>query len=227
MTAARTTSRSPASARKRRGARHRVMSDLVINHTADNARLLHERPDLFVRDSEGKPVSPAAIDPDDPQAHGLGRPDRTRLPFRACAERADAHLRRLHRETPKARRARLPLRCRLQGAAGGLARPDPIRQGARARDPVRRRDAGLHLRGGAGDGGCGLRLPVQLLRVVEPQGALGPGAVRAPAGGGALHRLPENHDMARLAADIPGGPDAVAPGSRRATRSPPSSPRAC
>ena len=41
-----------------------VMSDLVINHTADNARLFHERPDLFVRDGEGKPVSPAAIDPD-------------------------------------------------------------------------------------------------------------------------------------------------------------------
>ncbi|MFF8798506.1 MULTISPECIES: maltotransferase domain-containing protein [unclassified Methylobacterium] len=43
-----------------------VMSDLVINHTADNARLFRERPDLFVRDGEGKPVSPAAIDPDDP-----------------------------------------------------------------------------------------------------------------------------------------------------------------
>ena len=43
-----------------------VMSDLVINHTADNARLLSERPDLFLRDSAGQPVSPGAVDPDDP-----------------------------------------------------------------------------------------------------------------------------------------------------------------
>lgn len=43
-----------------------VMSDLVVNHTADNARLAQERPDLFVRDAQGRPVSPSAIDPDDP-----------------------------------------------------------------------------------------------------------------------------------------------------------------
>ncbi|GLS43658.1 maltotransferase domain-containing protein [Methylobacterium brachythecii] len=43
-----------------------VMTDLVVNHTADNARLLQERPDLFLRDGEGHPVSPGAVDPDDP-----------------------------------------------------------------------------------------------------------------------------------------------------------------
>ncbi len=43
-----------------------VMSDLVINHTADNAKLAQERPELFVRDADGRFVSPGAVDPDDP-----------------------------------------------------------------------------------------------------------------------------------------------------------------
>ncbi len=44
----------------------RVMTDLVVNHTANDAKLVTERPDLFVRDADGKPVSPEAVDPDDP-----------------------------------------------------------------------------------------------------------------------------------------------------------------
>ncbi|MCJ2025075.1 maltotransferase domain-containing protein [Methylobacterium sp. J-067] len=43
-----------------------VMTDLVINHTADNARLVHERPDLFMREPDGSIMHPAAVDPDDP-----------------------------------------------------------------------------------------------------------------------------------------------------------------
>src|SRR3954447_20906088 len=44
----------------------KVMTDLVINHPADNAPLALERPDLYVRDAEGNIAHPAAVDPDDP-----------------------------------------------------------------------------------------------------------------------------------------------------------------
>ncbi len=42
------------------------MTDLVINHTADNARLVQDRPDLFMREPDGSIMHPAAVDPDDP-----------------------------------------------------------------------------------------------------------------------------------------------------------------
>lgn len=44
----------------------RVMTDLVINHTADNALLALERPDVYLLDQKGKIQSPFAVDPDDP-----------------------------------------------------------------------------------------------------------------------------------------------------------------
>ncbi|MEA3041611.1 MAG: hypothetical protein QOC65_1100, partial [Sphingomonadales bacterium] len=44
----------------------RVMTDLVINHTADDALLARERPDVYVRDEDGAIASPFAVDPDDP-----------------------------------------------------------------------------------------------------------------------------------------------------------------
>ncbi|WP_279358495.1 maltotransferase domain-containing protein [Methylobacterium indicum] len=44
----------------------KIMTDLVVNHAANDGRLAHERPDLFVRDASGAPVSPHAVDPDDP-----------------------------------------------------------------------------------------------------------------------------------------------------------------
>ncbi len=44
----------------------RVMTDLVINHTADDALLARERPDVYVRDEAGSIASPFAVDPDDP-----------------------------------------------------------------------------------------------------------------------------------------------------------------
>ncbi|KAA2238205.1 maltotransferase domain-containing protein [Salinarimonas soli] len=44
----------------------RVMIDLVVNHTAKDARLASERPHLFTRDAMGAIRSPYAVDPDDP-----------------------------------------------------------------------------------------------------------------------------------------------------------------
>lgn len=43
----------------------RVMMDLVINHTARDAPLVHERPRWFRRDHHGNVISPFAVDPDD------------------------------------------------------------------------------------------------------------------------------------------------------------------
>ena len=44
----------------------KVMADLVINHTANDARLVEERPDVYGRDETGALLSPAAVDPVDP-----------------------------------------------------------------------------------------------------------------------------------------------------------------
>ncbi|HEY8381039.1 MAG TPA: maltotransferase domain-containing protein [Microvirga sp.] len=44
----------------------KVMTDLVINHSAIDAHLAAERPDLFRRDEDGAIHKPFAVDPDDP-----------------------------------------------------------------------------------------------------------------------------------------------------------------
>lgn len=44
----------------------RVMMDLVINHTARDARLVGEHPDWYARDEDGAVLSPYAADPDEP-----------------------------------------------------------------------------------------------------------------------------------------------------------------
>ncbi|HZB36854.1 MAG TPA: alpha-amylase family glycosyl hydrolase, partial [Beijerinckiaceae bacterium] len=44
----------------------KVMADLVINHTANDARLVEERPDVYDRDEAGGIRSPFAVDPHDP-----------------------------------------------------------------------------------------------------------------------------------------------------------------
>ena len=44
----------------------KVMADLVINHTANDARLVAERPDVYDRDEKGGIRAPFAVDPDDP-----------------------------------------------------------------------------------------------------------------------------------------------------------------
>jgi starch synthase (maltosyl-transferring) len=43
-----------------------VMTDLVVNHTARDARLAEERPELYRRDASGGIASPFAVDPNDP-----------------------------------------------------------------------------------------------------------------------------------------------------------------
>jgi starch synthase (maltosyl-transferring) len=44
----------------------KVMADLVINHTANDAHLVSERPDVYARDAAGAIVNPGAVDPDNP-----------------------------------------------------------------------------------------------------------------------------------------------------------------
>jgi starch synthase (maltosyl-transferring) len=44
----------------------KVMADLVINHTANDAHLVQERPDVYDRDEDGGIRAPFAVDPDDP-----------------------------------------------------------------------------------------------------------------------------------------------------------------
>ncbi len=44
----------------------KVMTDLVVNHTAREALLAEERPHLYRRDETGEIESPFAVDPDDP-----------------------------------------------------------------------------------------------------------------------------------------------------------------
>jgi starch synthase (maltosyl-transferring) len=43
-----------------------VMLDLVVNHTARDAPLVSQRPDLYAKDAFGEILSPHAVDPDDP-----------------------------------------------------------------------------------------------------------------------------------------------------------------
>ncbi|HET7307161.1 MAG TPA: maltotransferase domain-containing protein [Gammaproteobacteria bacterium] len=45
----------------------RVMTDLVVNHTARDALLADEHPDWYRRDLDGGLYSPRAVDPDDPE----------------------------------------------------------------------------------------------------------------------------------------------------------------
>jgi starch synthase (maltosyl-transferring) len=46
--------------------RLKIMTDLVVNHTAKDADLARDRPDLYFHDGAGGLLSPFAIDPDDP-----------------------------------------------------------------------------------------------------------------------------------------------------------------
>ncbi len=166
------------------------MTDLVVNHAANDGRLAHERPDLFVRDASGAPVSPHAVDPDDPSKitvwGDLAEFDYVEAgPRTALTELWDGYIARLQALGVAG------FRC----DAAYKVPPDVWRSligAAKQRDHaalLRRRDPGLHLRGGTGHGGSRVRLPVQLLRLVGPQGALGARAVRAPAHPGALDRV--------------------------------------
>ncbi len=99
----------------------KVMTDLVVNHTARDATSRIERPDLFRRDENGEIESPYAVDPVDPtDPHGLGRSGGARLRPRRGARIPDRLLGPLYRPSAGARREGLPLRRRLQGAGAGV-----------------------------------------------------------------------------------------------------------
>ena len=188
-----------------------VMTDLVINHTADNAKLLHERPELCLRDGQGRPVSPGAVDPDDP----------AKVTVWGDLIELDYHSDHAKRELTGIWDAYI---ARLQGLgvrgfrcdAAYKVPPDVWRSliaAAKAREPatlfaaepLRCTFQEAHATAGAGFdylfnsfAWWNLKAPWALeqydrLRVIAPSIA-----------------FPENHDMARLAADLSGGPEAIA-----------------
>ena len=184
-----------------------------------------------MRDDDGGDLrSPFAVDPDDPvEAHRLGRSRRARL--HASRGRAfllgywDGYIARLQ----SARRQGLPLRRRLQGAARRLARADRRAPRRATRGCLFAAETlGCTFDETKATAGAGfdylfnsfawwdLRAPWALehyeaLRIVAPSIA-----------------FPENHDMARLAADARRRARARSRAtSRRATRWRPSSRPAC
>ncbi|MDR7037094.1 starch synthase (maltosyl-transferring) [Methylobacterium sp. BE186] len=191
----------------------RVMTDLVVNHTANDGRLARERPDLFVKDETGQPASPYAVDPDDPTKRTIWG-DLAELDYHS--EQARRELTRIWDEYV----------ARLQGLgvagfrcdAAYKVPPDVWRGligGAKARDRAclfAAETLGCTFEEARATAGAGfdylfnsfawwdLRAPWALeqyerLRTIAPSIA-----------------FPENHDMARLAAELPGEPDAVAKG---------------
>lgn len=188
-----------------------VMTDLVINHTADNARLVQERPDLFMREPDGSIMHPAAVDPDDPSIRTVW-----------------GDLAELDYHSPAARQALTEIFtayvARMQDLGVGGFRcdaaykvPAEVWRGligaAKAKDPTclfAAETLGCTFEEAKATAGAGfdylfnsfawwdLKAPWALeqydrLRVLAPSIA-----------------FPENHDMKRLAADIGGGKEAVA-----------------
>ncbi len=188
-----------------------VMTDLVINHTADNARLVQERPDLFMREPDGTIMHPAAVDPDDPSIRTVW-----------------GDLAELDYHSPAARQALTEIFtayvARMQDLGVGGFRcdaaykvPAEVWRGligaAKAKDPTclfAAETLGCTFEEAKATAGAGfdylfnsfawwdLKAPWALeqydrLRVLAPSIA-----------------FPENHDMKRLAADIGGGKEAVA-----------------
>ncbi|CAA9344548.1 MAG: GH13_3 / GH13 / GH13_38 / GH13_36 / GH13_ 20 / GH13_16 / GH13_29, partial [uncultured Microvirga sp.] len=64
----------------------RVMTDLVINHTARDAHLAEQQPELYRRDASGGIASPFAVDPNDPTLRTLWE-DLAELDFEMPASR--------------------------------------------------------------------------------------------------------------------------------------------
>jgi len=188
-----------------------VMTDLVINHTADNARLVHERPDLFMREPDGSIMHPAAVDPDDPSIRTVW-----------------GDLAELDYHSPAARQALTEIFAgyvaRMQDLGVGGFRCDAAYKvppevwrvliaAAKEKDPTclfAAETLGCTFEEARATAGAGfdylfnsfawwdLKAPWALeqyerLRILAPSIA-----------------FPENHDMKRLAAGIGGGPEAVA-----------------
>lgn len=188
-----------------------VMTDLVINHTADNARLATERPDLFMKESDGSIMHPAAVDPDDPSIRTVWG-DLAELDYHTPAARDEltriwgAYVARLQDLGVAG------FRC----DAAYKVPPETWRVligEAKGRDPAclfAAETLGCTFEEARATAGAGfdylfnsfawwdLKKPWALeqyerLRVLAPSIA-----------------FPENHDMTRLAAGIGGGPEAVA-----------------
>ena len=71
-----------------RAAGLKVMTDLVINHTAQDSPLVEEKPHLYHRESDGSVSAPFAVDPDDPTKRTVWG-DLAELNFHDPAARAD------------------------------------------------------------------------------------------------------------------------------------------
>ncbi|UMY19181.1 DUF3416 domain-containing protein [Methylobacterium organophilum] len=188
-----------------------VMTDLVINHTANDARLARERPDLYVRDAAGAIVSPAAVDPDDPSIRTVWG-DLAELDYHS--EHARAELTKIF-DGYIARLQALGVRGFRCDAAYKVPAPvwRDLIAAAKARDPdalFAAETLGCTFEEAQATAGAGfdylfnsfawwdLKAPWALeqydrLRVIVPSIA-----------------FPENHDMARLAAGLSGGPEAIA-----------------
>ena len=179
-----------------------------------------ERPDLFVRDAEGELESPyRGRSRRSVEAHGLGRPRRTRLPSRGRAhelDRAiwDGYIARLQGLGVAGFRCDAAYKV----PPDGLARPDRRRPRRATPDCLFAAETlGCTFEEAQADRGRRLRLPVQLLRLVGPQGVLGAGAVRAPAPARALDRLPREPRHGRASRPtLDGDADARSPAHLKA-----------
>ena len=127
-----------------------VMTDLVINHTADNARLAARAARPVHEGARRLDHAPGAVDPDDPSIRTVWG-DLAELDYHTPAARDEltriwgAYVARLQALGVAGFRCDAaykvpPETWRVLIGAG---------QGPRPRLPVRRRDPGLHLRGGA------------------------------------------------------------------------------
>ncbi len=187
-----------------------VMTDLVINHTADNARLVQDRPDLFMREPDGSIMHPAAVDPDDPSIRTVWG-DLAELDYHSPAARQalteifTAYVARMqdlgvggfrcdaaYKVPPEVWRVLIAAAKEKDPAC-----PSPPRRwAAPSRRPAPRQAPASTTCSTPSRGGTS-----------RPLGAR---SVRAPAGARPSIAFPENHDMKRLAAEIGGGPEAVA-----------------
>ncbi|HEX8417184.1 MAG TPA: maltotransferase domain-containing protein, partial [Methylobacterium sp.] len=188
-----------------------IMTDLVINHTAKDGPLANDRPDLFVRDAEGNIESPAAVDPDDPSIRTVWG-DLAELDYHAEPARSEltkiwaAYINRLQDLGVRGFRCDAAYK-----VPAGVWRVLIDAAKALEHDCLFAAETlGCTFEEAQGTAGAGfdylfnsfawwdLKAPWALeqyerLRVIAPSIA-----------------FPENHDMPRLAADLAGGPAAVA-----------------
>ena len=107
--------------------------DLVVNHTAKDRSVARQHPEWFLHEPDGSLASPYAVDPTDTSKRTVWA-DLAEIDYARPAS-ASGDRRLLRRRRPPLRQdrlPRLPLRCRLQGAEGSLARADQRRAARRA-----------------------------------------------------------------------------------------------